>query len=537
MTSVSNTGPSGPKQPSILGSSAVMAAGTVVSRLTGFARAAIIAAALGLTVATADVFNVPNVIPNMLYILVGGGILNSVLVPVLVRAIKNDADGGAAYSQRLYSLAVTVLLAATVVAVLAAPLIIRAIVDSRYLEPEMRPFFDNMVMFARFCLPQIFFYGLYVLIGQILNAKGRFGPMMWAPILNNVVAIGIFSVYLVVFGTKPAEAFEMSEMVLLGVGSTAGVAAQALILIPVLRKTGFSLKFRTDWRGHGLAQPVRLGLWTFGFVVVNQIAYLFFVNIATSASATAEGADGAGYTVYANAMLIMMVPHAIITVSLATALLPRLSDLAADGNFDEVKDKLVSAVRACLAIILPLGALMAVLAFPLTAMIFDYGSAQGQTGMLARTLIALMPGLLAFTVHYLCLRGFYAMQDTRTPFFTQVWIAAVMVVWAIGLAVISPHPAVVTVTLASGYSAAYLVGAAVSVVRLQREIGRVEFGPIVQHLVRLIIPTAVSAALAWFVWQGWSQLGVLDALPSMAVRLVELAVGGTVGVVSFVGVA
>ncbi len=513
-----------------------MAAGTVVSRLTGFGRAAIIAAALGLTVTTADVFNVPNVIPNMIYILVGGGVLNSVLVPVLVRAIKNDADGGAAYSQRLFSLTVTVLAVATVVAVLAAPWIIRAIADSRFLEPDMRPYYDNMVMFARFCLPQIFFYGLYVLIGQILNAKGRFGPMMWAPILNNVVAIAVFALYLVMFGTKSPGAFEMSEMLLLGLGSTAGVVAQALILIPVLRKTGFSLRFRTDWRGSGLREPIRMGLWSVGFVIVNQIAYMFFVNVATGASATA-GADGAGYTVYQNATLIMMVPHAIITVSLATAMLPRLADLAADGYLDEVREKLVSVVRICLAIILPLAALMAVLAFPLTAMIFDYGEARGQTGMLARTLIALLPGLLAFTVHYLCLRGFYALKDTRTPFFTQLWIAGVMIVWAVGLSVISPSPHIVTMTLATGYSAAYLVGATVSVIRLQREIGSVQFAPLVQHLVRLVIPTGIAAVVAWLIWRGWSELGLLSFLPSLIERLVELAVSASVGAATFVALA
>ncbi|NDL57878.1 murein biosynthesis integral membrane protein MurJ [Phytoactinopolyspora mesophila] len=537
MTDTRNVESPDPRRPSLLGSSVVMAAGTIVSRLTGFGRAAIIAAALGLTVATADVFNVPNVIPNMIYILVGGGVLNSVLVPVLVRAIKNDADGGAAYSQRLFSLAITVLGVATVVAVLAAPWIIRAIVDSRYLEPEMRPLYDNMVMFARFCLPQIFFYGLYVLIGQILNAKGRFGPMMWAPILNNVVAIAVFALYLIVYGTKSAGTFSTAEMLLLGLGSTAGVAAQALILIPVLRKTGFSLRFRTDWRGAGLREPIRMGLWSVGFVIVNQIAYLFFVNVATGASATAVDGDGAGYTVYANAMLIMMVPHAIITVSLATALLPRLADLAADGHIDEVREKLVSVVRICLAILLPMAALMAVLAFPITAVIFDYGSAEGQTGMLARTLIALLPGLLAFTVHYLCLRGFYALKDTRTPFFTQLWIAAVMIVWAIGLSVISPSPHLVTMTLATGYSAAYLVGATVSVVRLQREIGAIDFSPLVQHMARLAIPTGVAAGLAWLLWRGWSQLGLLSAFPSMIERLVELAISASVGGATFVALA
>ncbi|MGH8827702.1 MAG: murein biosynthesis integral membrane protein MurJ, partial [Jiangellaceae bacterium] len=329
----------------LLGSSAVMAAGTVVSRLTGFGRAAMISAALGLAV-TADVFNVANVLPNMLYILVGGGVLNSVLVPALVRAIKNDADGGQAYSQRLYSVLITVLGIATVVSVLAAPALLRLVVDQSYLEPDMRPFFDNMVVIARFCLPQIFFYGLYVLIGQMLNAKGRFGPMMWAPILNNAVAIVVFALFIVVYGTKSGEVLTTVEMALIGLGSTLGVVVQALCLIPVLRTTGFSLRFRTDWKGHGLSEPVKLGLWTFGFVAVNQVAYLFFVRVATGASAiAADGTSAAGYTVYANAMLIMMVPHSVITVSLATALLPRLSELAADGDLDEVRKKISSALR------------------------------------------------------------------------------------------------------------------------------------------------------------------------------------------------
>lgn len=526
-----------PRSSGLLGSSAIMAAGTVVSRLTGFARAAVIAAAIGLTAATADVFNVPNVLPNMIYILVGGGVLNSVLVPVLVRAIKNDADGGQAYSQRLFSLAVAVLGLATAIAVLAAPLLMRLIVDDRYLRPDMQPYFDNMVMFARFCLPQIFFYGLYVLIGQMLNAKGRFGPMMWSPILNNVVAIAVFGVFLVVYGTQGFEPFTSTQTLLLGLGSTLGVVAQALVLIPVLRKTGFSLRFRTDWRGHGLGESVRLGLWTVAFVVVNQLAYLVVVKVASGASSVSAGDSGAGYSVYANAMLIMMVPHSVITVSLATALLPRLSEMAADGELDEVRTRLISALRMCLAVIVPLGALMAALAFPLTAMIFDYGSAGGQTDRLALTLVLLMPGLVAFTVHYMVLRGFYALQDTKTPFYTQIWVSAVIMIAAVGVAVAAPGNQYVTMALAGGYSLGYLVGAIVGARRLQRRIGPLAGGELIQHVIRLLVHSAIAATLAWLVWRGWSSLGALDALPSMLVRLVELIVGGTVGVATFVGLA
>jgi putative peptidoglycan lipid II flippase len=179
------------RQSGLLSSSAVMAAGTVMSRLTGFLRAAVIAAAIGLVGKTADAFNLPNTIPNMIYILVAGGVLNAVLVPALVRAIKEDADQGQAYSQRLFSVVVVILGLTTLITVALAPWLLRVFVTSEYLEPANEAFFDNIVMFARFCLPQIFFYGVYVLIGQMLNARGRFGPMMWAPIVNNVVAIAV----------------------------------------------------------------------------------------------------------------------------------------------------------------------------------------------------------------------------------------------------------------------------------------------------------------------------------------------------------
>jgi putative peptidoglycan lipid II flippase len=520
----------------LLGSSAVMAAGTIVSRVTGFAKASVIAATLGLASVTADTFNVPNVIPTTLYILVGGGVLNSVLVPVLVRSIKEDTDGGEAYSQRLFSAIVVVLGAATIVSVLAAPWIVAAFVNSRYRSPELEPFFDNMVMFARFCFPQIFFYGLYVLVGQMLNARGRFGPMMWAPIVNNVVAITVFASYLFVVGQKSAEPFTDAEIIFLGLGSTCGVALQALVLIPVLRRAGFRMRFRTDWRRAGLAQPARLGLWTIAFVLVNQVAYLFVVRAATGGSAgamTRPDSSGAGFSVYANAMLITMVPHSVITVSLATALLPRLSDHAVDGNLGLVRDRLVSGMRICLAVIVPVAALLAALSVPLVALLFDHGAASGQTGVLALTLMALVPGLIAFTVHYLVLRGFYALQDTRTPFFVQLWVSGTMVVSALLIAGFAPPRA--TVLLAIGYSVAYVVGASVSLRSLSRRLDGLRRLPLLVHILRLAVPAGFAAGLAYAVATLLDD--VLDGLPRWLGDLLSVAAGGTAGLLAFVGIA
>ncbi|HZY27506.1 MAG TPA: murein biosynthesis integral membrane protein MurJ [Jiangellaceae bacterium] len=516
----------------LLGSSAVMAAGTVVSRLTGFARAMIIAAAIGLGV-TADTFNVPNVIPNTLYILVGGGVLNSVLVPALVRAIKEDADGGEGYSQRLFSVVVLVLGVASVVCVLAAPWLVRAFVSPEFLTPRLEPFFENMVMFARFCLPQIFFYGLYVLIGQMLNARGRFGPMMWAPIINNVVAIAVFAAFILVMGTNTDRPFTDTEVLVLGLGSTVGVAAQALILLPVLRRTGFRIRLRTDWRHAGLGVAARLGLWTIAFVLVNQVAYLFVVRTATGGAAGAlvdASTTGAGYSVYANAMLIIMVPHSVITVSLATALLPQLSDHAADGDLALVRERLTDAIRVCLAVIVPVAALLAALSVPFVRLLFDHGAATDDTGELAATLAALVPGLIAFTVHYMVLRGFYALQDTRTPFFVQLWVSGTVI--AVALVIATTGPTRVTVLLAAGFSLAYLVGATVSIGRLGRRIGGMPRWPLVGYVLRLLVPATVGALAAYALTTVLDR--PLDGLAGWLGDLVALAVGGTAGLLLYV---
>ena len=164
---------------SLLSSSAVMAAGTVVSRMSGFVRNALLAAAIGFEL-HADVFNIANTVPNMLYILLAGGVFNAVLVPQLVRAMKQDPDGGDAYAHRIVTLAGMFLAGVTAVLVLAAPLLMRLFLDPAFFTtPELAPQRESAIAFARYCLPQVFFYGMFVLLGQVLNARRVFGPMMW----------------------------------------------------------------------------------------------------------------------------------------------------------------------------------------------------------------------------------------------------------------------------------------------------------------------------------------------------------------------
>ena len=431
----------------VLASSAVMAAGTVVSRLSGFLRSALLAAALG-NLLHADLFTIANTIPNMLYILLAGGVFNAVLVPQLVRAMRNDPDGGDAYTNRIVTLAGLFLGAVTALLVLAAPAVMYLYLDQSFQCSDLVPQRESVIDFARYCLPQVFFYGMFVLVGQILNARGRFGPMMWAPIANNVISVAILLVYLLVFG--PAAGSELTggytpgQEALLGLGSTLGIAVQFLILVPYLRAAGFRYRPRFDFRNSGLGHTMRLGIWTVLFVIVNQIAYLVVVRLASSGTAAAGcGAvppgDGTGYTIYSSTFLIMMVPHSIITVSLATAILPRLSARAVEGDFAGLARSLSSTLRTALAVVVPFALLLPLIATDISQVIWGHGAASSTFTNYAPSLALFGPGLVFFTVHYLMLRGFYALERTRTVFWIQCAVAASNIVVAL-LLVTPPAP-------------------------------------------------------------------------------------------------
>ncbi len=523
--------------PSVLSSSGLMAAGTLVSRLTGFARAGLLAAALGVSL-HAEVFNVANTIPNSLYILVAGGVFNTVLVPQLVRAIKNDPDGGDAYANRIITLGALVLAGVTAVLVLIAPLLLRLLVDrSFFTDPALAAERDSMIVFARWCLPQVFFYGMFVLVGQILNARGRFGPMMWTPIANNIISIAVIVVYLVAYAGEPARGgYTTGQEVLLGLGSTIGIVAQTVLLVPYLKASGFSIRPRFDFRHTGLRHTLRLGMWTVGFVVVNQLAFYVMVHRATAGAAqVVNGASHAsGFTVYSNAFLLTQVPHSIVTVSLATATMPLVSRLAADGQLRDVAQEMVSTLRLVLAVIVPFAIALLVLGPSLSTVLFSWGHAVGDTASLGQTLIAFAPGMLLFSVHYTLLRGFYAIEDTRTPFFIQCVIAAVNIVLAIGLTMVV-KPELVAPALALAYGASYAVGALVSIVVLSHRLGGLDRRGLTQFTTRVVVAAVPSTLLAWVLIEVLEHAGL--HVSSKADSLVLLVVGGVSGLLCYLVLA
>ncbi|MGH3347402.1 MAG: murein biosynthesis integral membrane protein MurJ [Nocardioides sp.] len=524
----------------ILSSSAVMAAGTTVSRLSGFVRSALLVAALGGGL-HAELFNVANTVPNMLYILLAGGIFNAVLVPQLVRAMKNDADAGEAYTNRVVTAAALFLGIVTVALVVAAPWVMQLFLGAPYDDPELAAQRASAINFARWCLPQVFFYGMFVLAGQILNARGLFGPMMWAPIANNLIAVVVLVTYLVAFGpasrAEQSGAFTSSQETLLGLGSTVGIVAQLLVLLPYLKRAGFEFRPRFDLRGTGLGHTLRLGIWTVAFVVVNQIAYTVVVNLASSGPAEAVGRAGeqaaTGYTVYSFAFLIVMVPHSIITVSLATAVLPRLSALAADGDRATLADTLMVTLRSALSVVVPFAMLLPLVARDAAHVIWGYGAGRETYQNFAPTLALFGIGLVFFTVHYLMLRGFFALEQTRTVFWIQCAIALTNVAAAL-LLVREATAEQTSPALVLAYAAAYVVGAAVSSGVLARTLGGLGFRSLARFVVRLVVVAVLSTAVAFGVAR---LLAALGEDPALGVALLRGVTVTTVDVAVFLVLA
>jgi putative peptidoglycan lipid II flippase len=523
------------RQTGILRNSAVMAVATVGSRLSGFVRSLVLVWALG-TAIFADSFNLANTIPTSIYILVAGGALNSVFMPQLVRAMKRDDDGGEAFAQRLITLVAIVLATMSVVAVIAAPALVRLWANPSMLDPQSRPYFDIAVMLARYCLPQIFFYGLYVILGQILNSRGRFGPMMWAPLLNNVVSIAVLLTYIGIGHHLDAQSVTGLDKAVLGIGSTLGIAAQALCLLPLLKKVGFRFRFRFDLRGHGLSTSSRLALWTIGFVIVNQVWFVIASRITTGVSAQIrhEGRPGGfGLTPYLTAYTIFQLPHSVVTVSLVTALLPTLSRLAADNDLAGVRADLSNTLRTATALLAPAAAVFVVLGPLFTQAVFSSGSVPPDAARyIGLILAAFGPGLIGFSSHYVSLRAYYAQEDTRTPLFVQLVVIGVGITCALIANAVLPveHR---TVGVAAAYGVGYWVGFLVNMAVLSRRLAGVDGARIASTYLRAGLAAAV-AGLA-----GWLAAHLLtDALPPgrLAVLAAAVVAAAALGV-AYLGLA
>ena len=510
-----------------------MAAGTLVSRVLGFGKTWMLAAALGLGSTVNDTFINANNLPNLIFLLVAGGVFNAVLVPQIIKASKAP-DRGADYVSRLLTLAVLVLLALTLLVTLLAPWVIE--LTTQDYSPQQKAL---AVTFAFWCLPQIFFYGLYALLTQILNANGAFGPAMWAPILNNIVAIAGLGMFIGIMGANAANPHTIDnwssfQTFLVAGFSTIGVVSQtAILLVPVLRLR-LGLRPRFGWRGVGLGKAAKLSIWTLATAAVGQLAFLYVMRIATIPGAERlrleRAGDPAANTLPGNAVLevasqLYLLPHSIIALSLATVLFNRMTRASQDGNHDELRNALSHGLRT-MAVATVFGALaLFALAGPL-GMFFSGGERQDGV-MLAQTLTILALSTPFMSANFMMSRVFYANEDARTPFFIQLVLAGVNVVAAF-LIQFLPFDRIIF-AIAILYTSGNILSVIVSATFLRRLLGHLDGPRIASSYIRMgyaALGSALAGALALWLLGSYSPDGFAWSTPMAA--LVTIVVVGPV---------
>jgi putative peptidoglycan lipid II flippase len=468
--------------------SMLLASGTVVSRVLGFISAIILARTLGTVGAGADTFALANQLPNNIYAIVAGGVLSAVLVPHIVKA-GLDKDGGQSFINKIVTLGFLIFLAVAVLATLLAPALVALYAQSggdggRGFSPEE---IALAVAFAYWCLPQILFYALYSLLSEVLNARKVFGPFTWAPALNNVVAMtGLVAFGLLFPGADTANAmvWTPSMVAVLAGSATAGVAAQAFILFLFWRRAGLSFRADFRWRGVGLGNTGRAVSWMFGMILVAQIAGVVQANVASLAA----GGDAPSLAILRFSWLIFMLPHSVVAVSLATAYFTRMSTHARDGNRAAVRGDFLESVSRIGFFMVLASVGLVVVSLPFAR---QFGGEPESIRAMAIVIASYALGLLAFSVLFVVQRVFYALEDTRTPFFLQVLQATLFIFLALGVSTLPVTQ--IAVGLALSASIAGTVQTLVAIVVLRRKLGGLSLRPLVFSLSQFLLAALPSS--------------------------------------------
>ena len=495
--------------PNLARSSKVMALGTVASRGTGFLRTLVLVIALGQGT-LADAYNNSNTLPNTVYYLMLGGIFTSVVVPMLVRAAKEDPDRGEGYARRIYSLGVVSLLLITLVATLLAGPIVD-LYGGNLKDPREH---QVMVEFAYFFIPQIFFYGMDSLLGAVLNVRGRFGPNMWTPVINNVVVIFVALLYWATDHSTSADTVSSFGLNLLGIGTTLGIVIQSVCLFPIMWRAGFSMRLTFDFRRSEINEIGRMSGWMFGYVATQWLGNLVAQRVANSASASAArlhpAVTGVGFSAWSYAYQLFQLPYAIVGISVISALLPRMSGHATDRRYSLVRDDFSKGVRVASVLVVPAAVFLGVLGAPLAELLFAHGrTTTDQARYIGEVFGAFSIGLVPFMFTQLQLRVFYSFRENKTPAILGMVMLIVGVIgYLVALQVLPPTRTVVG--LAFAYDLVSVSGAILAWPLLLRRVGSLDGWRITRSLVRMFLATVpgllfalvVMAAVGSFMHQG-----------------------------------
>lgn len=515
----------------LAGSAAVMFSGTLVSRLLGLLRNIALVAAIGLTGA-ANSFAVANKLPNVVYMLVAGGVLNAILVPQIVRAMKSR-DGGDEYVNRLLTMAGAALLALTVLLTAGASVLVAI-----YASGLDQVWFDLAVAFALWCVPQLFFYGMYTLLGQVLNAKGIFGPFMWAPAANNLVALTGLIAYIVLFGgaatgaNEDPSAWTPLRTAVIGGSATLGVVVQAAILIIPLYRSGFRYRPRWGLRGSGLGRAGKVATWAFASLLVAQVGFIAISNLAAAASRAATDGFVAGNAAWESANYLYMLPQSLITVSLVTALFTRVSHYAASGQSAAVRDDLSLGLRTIAVFTVFAGGALAVVALPLVQAVLPtatFPEAQGT----AAVVVPLLGGIAALGAFTMIQRVYYAYEDTKSLFRLQVPLTGIVIVGCLVATLLPPQWWLVGAAVAT--TASNIVGSVVAYLALRRKLPNLDGGRVLRTHIRLVLAAAPPLLAGWGLLHLIGPVAQADSTVVQALEaLVKVAVPGLVMLIGYV---
>ncbi|WP_136042548.1 MULTISPECIES: murein biosynthesis integral membrane protein MurJ [unclassified Microbacterium] len=479
--------------------SAVIGAGTLVSRLTGLLRSIVLVGVIGsYKSGPADAFTYANQLPNSVFSLISVGILTAVIVPQIVKATA-DADGGNAFISKLFTLGTVVLVVVTGIATVAAPWLVHLVAGNA--KPDIIALATAL---AYWCLPQILLYGLYALLGEALNARRIFGPFTWAPVVNNVVSIIGFLILGAVFAPVSTDAAYWTPAMINTLGGTAtlGIALQAVVLLVFWRRTGLALKPDFRWRGVGLGAVGRLAGWTF-LMAFASLAAGFLQGFIVSEAAGA----GASATVTANAWLIFMLPYSVIVLSIGTPYFTQISEHAAAGRDGEVREDIARSIRTLLFFIVAATAAVAAAAVPASRVFTKDAegvTAESAAQSAAVVLLCYLVSLIPLTILFIVQRTFYAYDDTRTPFWFTIFQCVLIVLTALAAWALYEGGAIPLTSLAAavalGQSIASILQTLVATWLLHRKIGGLQIGSWMAAIARFTV-AAVPAGLA-----GWGVL-------------------------------
>ncbi|HET7762350.1 MAG TPA: lipid II flippase MurJ [Phycicoccus sp.] len=504
-------------------SGAVMAAGTLVSRVLGLVRTSLLASVLGISGVVADAFSAANTLPNSFYLLLAGGAVQAVLVPQIIRA-RNRRDGDD-FVNRIVTVSIVFFGVATVLLTALAPLIVRI-----FYSPDDAQAVRLAVVFAVICMPQLFFYGMYTVLGQVLTANGRFAAFTWAPALANVVAVA----GLLWFRAAdlplaaPPGAWTPQMVAILAGTATLSIAVQCAGLLPALHRMGFRYRWLWGVRGYGLGEIFTIGKWTIGSIVVQQLGFIVTSRVLTRASAlgSASGTDVPGLFAFTNAQFIVLLPHGLVTVSLVTALYTKLSEAASVGDDRAVVRYHDQGMRMPSVFLVP-GVAFAFAFAPLLASTIFFGNTLAQTAAVATVLYGVLWLVIPMGWGFLNDRVLYAQTQTYLTFRIQVVVTSTATLVTLLAATLDPGRTAVVVGL--GQSFAYLVGSVIGFAILRRQHGSLGLRSTAVTYLKLAVPSAVVAALlALAVGAVFPDIGTTRGVTALVTGGLVLGVAGAV---------